>query len=800
MRKKFFLILWAVFAGGVLIVSGIFFLIERGVIGNMPDLADLENPVDKYASQVFSCDGQQIGTFSYSKNNRIFVGYQDLPQSLIDALIATEDERFMEHSGIDFRALFRAVFKRGLLRQKSAGGGSTITQQLAKQLYSEQARSTEERLMQKPIEWVIAVKLEKCYTKEEIINLYFNHFDFLHNAVGIRLAANTYFAKNPKELTIGESATLVGMLKNPSYFNPKSHLQRCEERRNVVLGQMVKSGYLTQPQADSVMSEPLNIDNYKVQSHSTGIATYFRERLRTMMTAKKPDRSKYASWQGQQFYEDSLAWELDPLYGWCNKNINKKTGKPFDVYQDGLKIYTTIDSRMQQYAEDAVRKHVVESLQPLFDKERRGTKNAPYGSSVTAKEVQNALNRSKRQSERYLALKRAGWSDARIDEDFATKRMMRIYTPLGDVDTLMSPMDSLKYYKGFLHAGFVCMDNVTGGIKAYVGGINYAHFQYDMAGQGRRQVGSTIKPFLYAMAMENGWTPCDVVPNEPHTYMINGKPWTPRNAGHARQGEMVTLRWGLAQSNNWVSAYLLHSLSPSLLVQYLHKFGIKNRNIDAVLPLCLGTCDVSVLEMVTGYTAFARGGTRCTPMMVTSIVDADGNEVANLASLQIKKNSYDDLDTREVLTQEAAWRMVDLMKGVMDGGTGSRMRFKYGVKAEMGGKTGTTNDNSDGWFMGYTPSLTFGAWVGGEERKIHFNSMANGQGASSALPIAALFMQKVYANQKELGYSPDERFAFPADYSACGGDTLDVDIEDIDPIMETSQQPEGSVVEDLFGL
>lgn len=800
MRKIFFISLWVVFALCVLTVGGIFYMIERGKIGNMPDLSDLENPVDKYASQVFSCDGQELGTFSYSKNNRIFVSYQDLPQSLIDALVATEDERFAEHSGIDFRALTRAVFKRGVLRQKSAGGGSTITQQLAKQLYSNRANSTEERLMQKPIEWVVAVKLERFYSKEEIINLYLNHFDFLNNAVGIRLAANTYFAKEPKELTIGESATLVGMLKNPSYYNPRLHRDRCEERRNVVLGQMVKSGYLTRQQADSVMAEPLNIDNYRVQNHSTGIATYFRERLRTMMMAKKPDRSKYASWQGQQFYEDSLAWELDPLYGWCNKNINKKTGKPYNIYQDGLKIYTTIDSRMQQYAEEAVRKHVVDYLQPLFDKERAGSANAPYGRSVSAKDAENALNRSKRQSERYVALKRAGWSDEKIEEDFATKRMMRVYTPGGEVDTLMSPMDSIRHYKSFLHAGFVCMDNLTGGIKAYVGGIDYAHFQYDMAGKGRRQVGSTIKPFLYAMAMDNGWTPCDVVPNEPRTYMLNGKAWTPRNSGHARQGEMVTLRWGLAQSNNWVSAYLLNSLSPSLLVQYLRKFGIKNRNIDAVLPLCLGTCDVSVLEMVTGYTAFARGGTRCTPMMVTRIVDADGNEVANAASLQIKKNSHDDMDTREVLTQDAAWRMVDLMKGVIDGGTGSRMRRIYGIKAEMAGKTGTTNDNSDGWFMGYTPSLTFGAWVGGEERKIHFNSMQYGQGAAAALPIAALFMQKVYANQEALGYSPDERFAFPEDYDACGGDTLDVSMGTVEEIPAATSEPEGSMAEDLFGL
>ncbi len=773
MRKKFIIFLWTLFVLAVVTVAGIFILIDKGIIGYMPDLQELENPVDKYASQVFSSDGQQMGTWSYSRSNRVFVSYGDLPESLIQALVATEDERFYDHSGVDFRALLRAIFKRGILQQKNAGGGSTIPQQLAKQLYSEHARNETERLMQKPIEWVIAVKLEKYYTKEEIINLYLNYFDFLHNAVGIKLAANTYFDKEPKDLTIGESATLVGMLKNPSYYNPRRNLQRAEERRNTVIGQMLKVGYLTEAQADSVMAEPLNIDHYNVQTHSTGIATYFRERLRTMMTAKKPQRSNYAAWQDQQFYEDSLAWELDPLYGWCAKNINKKTGKPYNIYEDGLKIYTTIDSRMQRYAEEAVRKHVQETLQPLFDRERKGTRNAPYGSNVTYSQVYKALTRAQHQTERYIRLHKAGYSDQEIDQDFATKREMTVYTPRGEVDTLMSPMDSIKYYKGFLHTGFVCMDNATGGIKAYVGGIDYAHFQYDMAGQGRRQVGSTIKPYLYAMAMENGWTPCDVVPNEPRTYHYNGQAWTPRNSSHARQGEMVTLRWGLAQSNNWVSAYLLNSLSPALLVKYLRKFGIKNRRIDAVLPLCLGTCDVSVLEMVTAYTAFSKGGTRCTPMFVTRIVDADGNEVANIGTLQVKKDSNDDLDTREVLTQEAAWRMVDLMQGVMNGGTGSRMRNRYGIQAQMAGKTGTTNDNSDGWFVGYTPSLTFGAWVGGEERQIHFNSMQYGQGANSALPIAALFMQKVYANQGQLGYSPDETFQFPENYDACGGDTFE---------------------------
>jgi len=797
MRKKFAIFLWVLFFVGISILAGVFVLIDRGVIGYMPDIEELENPVDKYASQVISSNGELLGTWSYSRSNRVFVSYQELPVSLVQALVATEDERFYEHSGIDFKALFRAVFKRGVLRQKNAGGGSTITQQLAKQLYSAHAASTFERILQKPIEWVIAVKLERYYTKEEIITLYLNYFDFLHNAVGIKLAAKTYFNKEPKDLTIGESATLVGMLKNPSYFNPKRNLKRAEGRRNTVLGQMKKVDYLTEEQLDSCMSDTLSLDHYNEQTHATGHATYFREYLRTVMTAKKPARTDYASWQGQKFYEDSLAWELDPLYGWCNKNINKKTGRPYDIYQDGLKIYTTIDSRMQEYAENAVQRHVVGTLQPLFDKERKGTKNAPYGSGIALSQVTKYLTRAKRQSGRYIEMHRAGYSDEEIDKVFDTPIEMTVYTPHGEVDTTMSPMDSIRYYKSFLRSGFVCMENATGYVKAYVGGTNYSHFQYDMASQGRRQVGSTIKPFLYAMAMENGWTPCDEVPNEERTYHYNGKDWTPRNSSKSHYGEMVTLRWGLAQSNNWVSAYLLNSLSPALLVKYIRKFGIKNRNIDAVLPLCLGTCDISVMEMVTAYTTFPKGGTRCVPVYVTRILDSDGNEVANIGSLQIKKNSSDDLDTREVLTEEAAWKMVDLMKGVMNGGTGSRMRYRYDVRSDMGGKTGTTNDNSDGWFIGYTPSLTFGAWVGGDERYIHFNSMSNGQGANSALPVAAYFLKDVYANSSALGYSPDEKFTFPANYNACGDAILDDGDEENN---EEDRSLIGSIIGDLLGL
>ncbi len=773
MRKTLMAFLWVLLLLLGASAAGLFCLAGKGEIGYMPEIRELENPVDKYASQVISCDGELLGTWSYSRSNRVFVTYEELSPYMVQALVATEDVRFYDHSGVDFRALLRAAFKRGVMRQKEAGGGSTITQQLAKQLYSVHASSTRERLLQKPIEWAIAVKLERQYTKEEIITLYLNYFDFLHNAVGIKLASKTYFGKEPSELTIGEAATLVGMLKNPSYFNPKRSLSRAEGRRNTVIGQMRRAGYLTQAQADSCMAVGLSIDRYAEQTHSTGKATYLREYLRVVMTAKKPVRGDYASWQEQKYWEDSLAWELDPLYGWCNKNVNKKTGKPYNIYQDGLRIYTTVDSRMQEYAENAVSRHVLGELQPLFDKERAGTRNAPWGSGITYEKAQKLLARAERQSERYITMKREGRTEEEIEQAFSTPIEMTVYTPLGEVDTLLSPRDSIRHYKSFLRAGFVCMDNATGNVKAYVGGTDYAHFQYDMASMGRRQVGSTIKPFLYAMAMENGWTPCDEVPNMPRTYENNGQPWTPRNSSNSRYGEMVTLRWGLAQSNNWVSAYLLNQLSPALLVSYLHRFGVKNRQIDAVLPLCLGTCDISVLEMVTAYTAFPKGGTRCTPSFVLRIVDSEGNEVANAGSLQVKKNSGDDLDTRDVLTEDAAWKMVDLMQGVMNGGTGSRMRFRYNIRAEMGGKTGTTNDNSDGWFVGYTPSLTLGAWVGGDEREVHFNSMAYGQGANSALPIAAYFLQDVFAHTPELGYSPDEKFSFPENYDPCADATLD---------------------------
>lgn len=778
MRKKFLLTLWVLLFLGLGTVTLIFWAIAQGRIGYMPDLKQLENPVNKFASQVISSDGKLLGTWSYSKANRIFVNYDDLSPWLVKALVATEDARFYDHAGIDYRALARAIVKRGLLRQKNAGGGSTITQQLAKQLYSETAQNKMERLMQKPIEWVIAVELERYYTKDEIITLYLNHFDFLHNAVGIKTAAKTYFNKEPRDLTVNEAATLIGMCKNPSYFNPVRRPEHCTERRNVVIDQMVKAGYLTETEGAAHKSEPLVLD-FKRADHKEGLATYLRERLRAMLMAEKPVRSDYASWQGQKYYEDSLAWATDPLYGWCNKN-KKSDGSPYNIYTDGLKIYTTIDSRMQQYAEEAMYEHVAMDLQPKFDKEKRGSKTRPFSSKLTQAEVDQIMNRSKRQSERYIMMKKDGCSESEIDKAFETPTDMTVFSYHGEIDTIMTPMDSIRYYKNFLRSGFMAMDTHTGYVKAYVGGLNYKYFQYDMAGVGRRQVGSTIKPYLYTLAMENGMSPCDEVPNVQQTYIVNGKSWTPRNGSRKRYGEMVTLKWGLAQSNNWISAYLMSILSPEALVRLIHEFGVLNRDIHPSMALCLGPCDISVSEMVSAYTAFANHGIRTAPLFVTQIEDNEGNI---LAQFQPKM--------KEVISEESANKMLVLLRGVMDGGTGGRMRFRYNIRSEMGGKTGTTNRNSDGWFIGFTPSLSFGCWVGGEDRDIRFDSMAQGQGASSALPVCAKFLTKLYANSA-LGYSADEKFDLPEGFDPCAdsfatemaNDSIPVESIGIDEIFE----------------
>ena len=755
MIRKVVKILWIFIALISLVCVFIFFSIAKGWIGYMPPVEDLENPNYKFATEVFSEDGKVLGTYSYSKENRVFVGYNDLSPNIINALIATEDVRFAEHSGIDAYALTRAVVKRGILMQKNAGGGSTITQQLSKQLYSPSADNVMERLFQKPIEWVIAVKLERYYTKEEILTMYLNKFDFLNNAVGIKTAAFTYFGCEPKDLKIEEAATLVGMCKNPSLYNQVRYNERSRGRRNVVLDQMRKAGYITEAERDSLQALPLKL-KYNRVDHKEGLATYFREYLRGVLTAKKPDKANYRGWQMQKYYEDSLDWENNPLFGWCEKNT-KKDGTKYNLYTDGLKIYTTLDSRMQQYAEDAVTEHLKE-LQGYFFKEKKGAKKAPYTFRLTQEQVDEILGRAMRLSDRYRLMKKAGATEAEIKKAFDTPEEMSVFSWEGEKDTIMTPMDSIRYYKFFLRAGFMSMDPRSGHVKAYVGGPNYHYFQYDMAMVGRRQVGSTIKPFLYTLAMENGFSPCDEVRHVEYTLIDeNGKPWTPRNANKKLIGDMVTVKWGLANSDNWITAYLMSKLNPYNLKRLIHTFGVRNRDIVPSVSLCLGPCEISVGEMVSAYTAFPNKGIRVAPLFVTRIEDNDGNVLATFAP-----------EMQEVISVSSAYKMLVMLRAVVNEGTGGRVR-RLGVKADMGGKTGTTNYNADGWFMGFTPSLVSGCWVGGEDRDIHFDTMLHGQGASMALPIWTKYMVKVLGD-KSLGYDENETFQLPEGYDPCKDD------------------------------
>lgn len=734
-------------------------MIYHGYIGYMPPVEGLLNPEDRFASRLFTSDGVEMGRFYQSRNNRVYADYSEISPNVINALIATEDERFMQHSGIDIMALSRVLFKTILLRQKNAGGGSTITQQLAKQLYSPESDGLMDRFIQKPVEWAIAVKLERYYTKEEIIKMYLNQFDFLNNAVGIKTAAHVYFNTTPDSLKIEQAAMLVGMAKNPSLYNPvrADRKDAAVGRRNVVLQQMLKADLITEAECDSLCALPLDVKFTKVD-HKDGIAPYFREAVRLMMQAKEPRRGDYPDWDQQRFVDDSIQWATNPLYGWVEKNP-KPDGTKYNIYTDGLRIYTSIDSRMQKYAEEAVIDHLKNTLQPQFDREKgsRGpytTNSAELGQLTPRKLIDRAI----RQSERYRVLKNAGMSDAEIMEEFDKPVDMTVFSyDGGQVQKTMSPRDSVVYQKMFLRAGFMSMDPLTGQVKAYVGGPNFHFFQYDMAGVGRRQIGSTVKPFLYTYAFEEGFTPCDMFLNaQPSITLPTGEVWAPRNTGHARIGEMVDLYWALTNSNNWISARLMSELSPSTLARTMHTFGITN-HLDPVASLCLGPCDVSVREMVTAYTAFSNKGLRVDPIYVTKITDNNGNVISEFTP-----------QYTEVMSQEAYFKMVNILQNVINSGTGSRLRrAPYNITAVMGGKTGTTNYNADGWFMGFTPNLVSGVWVGGDERYIHFNRMAQGQGAAMALPIYGLYMKKVYAD-KSLPYSQTLQFPEPpAGFSPC---------------------------------
>ena len=770
---------------------GIFMLlIYNGVIGYMPPIEELEDPHDKLASVVYASDGTtELGRYFAGAGNRVYTDYDALSPYVIDALIATEDVRFESHSGIDFWALGRTMVKTVMMGDKSSGGASTITQQLAKQLYSQPSSNMLKRAMQKPIEWMIALKLERFYTKDEILNMYLNRFDFLNNAVGIKTAANVYFGKEPGELRCEEAAMLVGMLKNPSYYNPLRHPERTLNRRNTVLEQMEKAGKLSKEECASLKLLPLGLDYHKVD-HKVGTAPYLREEIRRLMTAKKPERPDKSKYDNKMAYDiamgnyntDSTQWEENPLYGWIEKNP-KPDGSKYNLYTDGLKIYSTIDLKMQEYAEEAVRKHLGETLQPAFFQEKKGQKNGPYTTNqaeLSTKGVEQLIRNAIRQSERYRVMKLAGHSQEEIDRAFNTPVEMDIFayvkedgkTVPGSKTVTMTPRDSLLYMKSILRTGLMSMDPHTGNVKAYVGGPDFQWFQYDMVSRGKRQIGSTAKPFLYTLAMEQDFTPCSRFLNTQPTF--NG--WSPRNSGGGHVGEMVTLHWALTNSNNWISARLVNELKPINLANKMRVFGLTG-HIEAYMPLCLGTVDVPVRDMVGAYTTFANKGIRTDPVFVTKIEDNQGNLIYSATPHRT-----------EVTSEQSYWKILSMLMSVVESGTGASLRSRYGITAQMGGKTGTTNSNSDSWFMGFTPDLVTGTWVGGDERYIHFNTMALGQGARAALPIYGLYMQKVYAD-KTLPYSQDARFEFPADFDVCGGEVWEsgpkeVETESVEGIFE----------------
>ena len=746
--KKVLIWFWSIFALGLASIILIFWLITKGALGYLPPLDELQNPKNKFATEVISSDMQLLGRY-YRQENRVGVNYEDISPNMINALIATEDARYYNHTGIDFKSLLRAIIKMG-----RAGGGSTITQQLAKQLWSPRANNIFERALQKPIEWVIATQLERLYSKEEILTMYLNQFDFLYNAVGIKSAAQVYFSTTPDQLTIEEAAMLVGMCKNPSMYNPRRRPERALNRRNTVLDQMCKYGYLSTQECDSLQALPVDI-KYQSVDHKQGLAPYFREYLRQILTAKEPKKSNYSEWNAHQYDIDMRLWRENPLYGFCNKN-HKPDGTPYDLYHDGLRIYTTIDSRMQKYAEEAVSEHM-QDLQKSFFREKRKKSYAPFSKDLTEEDIDGIMNRSMRQTDRYRGLKKQGLNENDIRKLFNTPVAMRVFSYDGLIDTTMTPMDSIRWNKHFLRCGFMSMDAHSGAVKAYVGGPNFAHFQYDMVTTGRRQVGSTIKPYLFTLAMDEGMWPCDSTVNDSITLIDgNGVAWTPRDDHHANLGEMVTLNWGLEKSSNWITAYLMSLFTPEQLVRMMRSFGIEGP-LEPVVSLCLGPCEVSVQEMVDAYTTFPNKGIRVEPMYVTRIEDNNGNVLATFVP-----------KTHEIINETTSYKMIYMLRNVMDHGTGVRARFRYGLKAPMGGKTGTSQNHSDGWFVGFTPSLVSGVWVGGEDRSIHFDNMSAGQGANMALPIWAIYMQKVYADE-ELGYSVEEQFDVPEWFDAEAG-------------------------------
>ncbi len=693
---------WICYFSIIGLLALLFILISLGWIGYMPSFTELENPDANLATEVISADGELLGT--YYLENRSNCKYKDLSQPLKDALIATEDSRFYRHSGVDAKALFRVAS--GVLTFHRKGGGSTITQQLAKNLFPRDQKMNKIKLVFfKFKEWVVATKLERKYSKDEILAMYFNTVNFGNNAVGIKSAARTYFNKQPDEINTEEAALLVGMLKAPTQYSPRRHYQAALGRRNVVLGQMNKYGYLSQTDLDSIKELPIDLSNFRSQAHYAGLATYFREYLR-------------------QFLKE-----------WSRQNP-KQDGSYYDIYCDGLKIYTTIDSRMQKHAEEAVEEHVCNYLQPLFFEHIKNAKNAPFV-NLSEEQTDRILWAAVKQSERYDRMKDAGATDEEIRAAFNKKVKMSIFTYKGPKDTIMSPFDSIRYLKSFLQCGLMCMEANTGRVKAYVGGTNYEQFQFDHVKLSRRQVGSTFKPYVYTVAMQSGeFDPCTMVPNVPVTITTPGGTWTPRNSGGYREGQMIPLREALAHSLNQVSAYIMKRYGPHAVIELVRAMGITS-DIPEVPAICLGACELTLYEQVGAINCFPNQGVYVEPVFITKICDKDGNVIYNYVP---KSN--------EAIDQITAFKTVRLMQGVVDYGTGGRLRGQYKLSFPLAGKTGTTDNQSDGWFVGYTPLLTCGVWVGCEDRSAHFRTTALGQGARTALPVFGLFMQKVYGDPK----------------------------------------------------
>lgn len=691
---------WHYYIGFIVFIVIFFTAISAGLLGDMPSFEELENPRSNQASEIISADGKVLGT--YYIENRSNIHYSELSPSLIEALVATEDARFYKHPGIDMRAVIRVAS--GLVTGGSKGGGSTLTQQLAKNLYPRgENLNFFSLVLRKFKEWVTAVKLERNYSKDELLAMYLNTVDFGSQAYGIKSAAQTYFGKYPHELNPEESALLVAILNAPSWYSPIRHPERAKERRNLVFSQMERYGYIDEAKRDSLQATPLNMSKYGKMDHTQGLATYLRELLRL------------------------------ELKEWANTHF-KSDGSPYNLYKDGLKIYTSIDSRMQEYAEKAVRKHMGESLQPAFFKHWKGVKNAPFSRDLADSDIKKIMEDAMKRSDRYGRMKRAGVSRDSIFKAFRTPVPMTVFSYRGEIDTIMTPWDSLRYSFFYLHAGLMSMETTTGAVKAYVGGIDYKYFQYDHVKMSKRQVGSTFKPFLYTLAMQEGeFSPCTQVPNIPVAFdMPDGTIWSPENSDDAREGQMVTLKWALANSVNYISAYLMKRYSPEAVIKIARKMGI-TADIPAVPSICLGTPEISLYEMTGAFNTFANKGVFVEPNIVQRIEDKNGNVVERFVAKR-----------EEAMNEETAYLMLELMKGVVTSGTGARIRYRFGLNYPIAGKTGTTQNQSDGWFIGITPDVTTGVWVGGELRSIHFRSITLGQGASMALPIWAYYMQSVY--------------------------------------------------------